>query len=94
VIPGDVEAERAAQLGYPQGSVVIEDLYLESPAIRAGLAINDRIVSIDGHPVHSGQDTLAAIATHRPGTSVKVAGQRGTQPFAIEMPVIETPRPR
>jgi len=94
ILPVDVEPERAAQLGYPQGSVVIEDLYLESPAIRAGLAVNDRIVSVDGHVVRSGQDTLALIATHRPGTSVKVTGLRGTQAFSIELPVIETPRAR
>jgi serine protease DegS len=94
VLPVDVEPERAVQLGYPQGSVVIEDLYRESPAIRAGLAVNDRIVSVDGHVVRSGQDTLALIATHRPGTSVKVTGLRGTQAFSIELPVIETPRAR
>ena len=94
VLPADVEPERAAQLGYPPGSVVVEDLYLESPAIRAGLSINDRIVSVDGRAVHSAQDTLAQIATHRPGTSVKVAGLRGTQAFSIELPVIEAPRAR
>jgi S1-C subfamily serine protease len=94
IIPTDAEPERAAQLGYPQGSVVIDDLYLDSPAIRAGIAINDRIVSIDGRPVRSGQDALTLVATHKPGSTVKVAGLRGTQPFAVELPVIETPRTR
>ena len=94
ILPGDIEAERAAQLGYPPNSVVIEDLYLESPAIRAGLAINDRIASVDGRAVHSVQDALSLIATHKPGSTVKIQGQRGTQTFSLELPVIETPRPR
>jgi S1-C subfamily serine protease len=92
LIAGDIEGERAAQLGYPASSIVIEDLYLESPAIRAGLGINDRIVSVDGRTVRSAQEVLALVATHRPGGSVKLAGQRGPRPFTVELPVIERPR--
>jgi len=94
LIAGDIETERAAQLGYPANSVIIDDLYLESPAIRTGLAINDRVISIDGHAVRSAQEVLTLIATHRPGSTVKLAGQRGPRPFTVELPVIERPRER
>ena len=85
----DAEPERAAQLGYPAGSVVIEDLYIGSPALQAGLAINDRIVSVDGRAVRNVQDTLTQIASHKPGTTVKLAGPRGPQPFSISLVAID-----
>ncbi len=94
IIAGDAEPERAAQLGYPAGSVVVDDLYLESPALRIGLAINDRLISIDSRAVRSAQDVLALIATHKPGTTLKLAGQRGPRSFTVELPVIEGPRAR
>ena len=94
LITGDIEAERAAQLGYPPNSVVIEDLYIGSPAIQVGLGINDRIISVDGRSVRNAQEVLALIATHRPGGTVKLAGQRGPRPFTVELPVIERPRER
>ena len=94
LIPQDAEPERAAQLGYPAGSVVIEDLYIGSPAMQAGLGINDRIVSVDGRAVCNAQDTLAQIASHKPGTAVKLAGLRGSQPFTLNLVAIDTPTAR
>jgi serine protease DegS len=94
LIPQDAEPERAAQLGYPAGSVVIEDLYIGSPAMQAGLAINDRIVSVEGRPVRNAQDTLAQIASHKPGTAVKLAGLRGAQSFTLSLVAIDTPTAR
>ncbi len=94
LIPQDAEPERAAQLGYPAGSVVIEDLYIGSPAMQAGLAINDRLVSVEGRPVRNAQDTLAQIASHKPGTTVKLAGLRGSQPFTLSLVAIDTPTAR
>jgi serine protease DegS len=94
ILPQQLEPERAAQLAYPAGSVVIDDLYIGSPAMRAGMAINDRILAVDGKPVRSAQDTLAQIANHKPGTVVKISGTRGAQPFNLELPVIDTPPAR
>ncbi|MFM1885326.1 MAG: hypothetical protein RL026_483 [Pseudomonadota bacterium] len=90
IIPMDAEGGRAAQLGYPAGSVVIADMYIGSPALRAGLAINDRIVAVDGKPATSAQGVLAQIAGHQPGSSVQIRGQRGRQAFTVDLPVIET----
>ncbi|MEY4762434.1 MAG: hypothetical protein RLZZ200_2290 [Pseudomonadota bacterium] len=94
IIPGDAEPERASQLGYPAGSIVVDDLYIDSPAHKIGLAINDRLISVDGRAVRSAQDVLAFAATHRPGSTLKLAGQRGPRAFTVEVPVIEGPRAR
>jgi serine protease DegS len=89
ILPQDLEQERATQLGYPARSVVIDDMYIGSPAMRAGLAVNDRLVSIDGKPVHNAQDALAQIANHKPGTSVKIGGQRGARSYTVELTTID-----
>ena len=94
ILPQQLEPERAAQLGYPAGSVVIYDLYIGSPAMRAGFAINDRILAVDGKPVRSAQDTLAQIANHKPGTVVKISGTRGAQPFDVKLATADTPPAR
>jgi S1-C subfamily serine protease len=94
IIPVNAEAARAAQLGYPAGSVVIDDLYIDSPALRAGLDVNDRVVSVDGKPVRNAQDATAQIALRPPGSSIKLSGMRGTQRFDTELKVIEMPTAR
>jgi serine protease DegS len=90
IIPVDAEPARAQQLGYPPGSVVVEDLYVGSPALQAGIAINDRLVAVDGKPVRSAQGALAVIAEHPPGSRVRIEGQRGRQAYRVELAVIET----
>jgi len=87
--PVDVGAELAAQLGLPAGSVVVADMYIGSPADKAGLAIEDRLVSIDGVPVRSAQDALTQIALHAPGSTVRLGGERRSQPFTLTVPVVE-----
>ena len=94
IIPVNAEAARAAQLGYPAGSVVIDDLYIDSPALRAGLDVNDRVVSVDGKPIRNAQDATAQIALRPPGSSIKLSGMRGTQRFDTELKVIEMPTTR
>jgi len=87
--PVDVGTELAAQLGVTAGSVVVADMYIGSPADKAGLAIEDRLLSIDGHAVRSAQDALAQIALHQPGSSVRIKGERHGQPFTLTVPAIE-----
>lgn len=94
IIPVDAEPARAAQLGYPAGSVVVDDLYLNSPALRAGLDVNDRVVAVNGKPVRNAQDATAQIALNVPGSTVKLSVQRGTQRVDVDLKVIEMPTPR
>ena len=45
-------------------------------------------------PYLDAQDTLAQIASHKPGTTVKLAGLRGSQPFTLSLVAIDTPTAR
>ena len=89
LLPIDVGPELAAQLGLPAGSVVIADLFVGSPADKAGLTIEDRLLQIDGRPVRNAQEALAQIALQPPGSTVKINGMRGGQAFNVTVPVIE-----
>ena len=93
-ITANAEPARAEQLGYPAGSVVIDDLYIDSPALRAGMDVNDRIATVDGKAVRNAQDANAQIALHPPGSTVKLGGQRGPQRFELNLKVIEMPTAR
>jgi putative serine protease PepD len=47
------------------------------PAARAGLEAGDVIVALDGQPVHSMDDLIAGIRSHRPGDKVRLTYLRG-----------------
>jgi serine protease DegS len=92
IVPEDIPEESAAALGLPHGGVVVGNLFLNSPAVEAGLTLGDLIETIDGQRVSSVQDTLTRIASRKPGSTIRLGGMRGTQRFAIELKVVEPPR--
>jgi serine protease DegS len=92
IVPEDIPEEYVRQLGLPHAGVVVANLYLNSPALQAGLTRGDMIDAINGQPVRNAQDALARIASRKPGSKVKLAGMRGPQHFAIELTVIEPPQ--
>jgi serine protease DegS len=73
IVPEDLPEEQAQQLGLNQPAVVIANLYVGSPAQRAGLQPGDLLLSIDGTALRSAQDALGRIAALAPGKSVKLA---------------------
>lgn len=87
----DAAPEDAARYGLPHAGVAIVDLYRGSPAVNVGLARFDMIESVNGQVVHTAQDTLARIASHKPGSKVTLTGRRGAQHFKVEVNVIEAP---
>jgi serine peptidase DegS len=91
IVPEDIPAEHVQQLNLPHAGVVINNLYMNSPALQAGLARGDMIEKIDGRDVRNAQDTLAQIARRKPGSTVKITGMRGTQRFELQLPVVEPP---
>ena len=92
IVPEDVASEQAAQYGLAQGGVVVANLYVGSPAQQAGLQPGDLILAIDSAPVHSAQDTLGRIATHKPGSRIAIHGLRGRREFDVHAQVSERPR--
>jgi carboxyl-terminal processing protease len=68
------------------GEVVLAAVTPGSPAGRAGLLVNDRVLAIDGRAV-TGQDLAAAAAllTGVAGSEVRLRMQRGSRRFEVRM---------
>jgi serine protease DegS len=89
IVPEDIPEEYVRPLGLPHAGVVIAYVFDNSPARLAGLARGDMIEAIDGQPVRNAQDTIARIATRKPGTTLQLAGMRGQQRFTLQLTVTE-----
>ncbi len=92
IIPEDLSQEQAEQQRLAQSGVVIGNLYVGSPAQRAGLLPGDMLLAIDGITPHSAQDALGRIAGHKPGTTTRVRALRGGRTFEVQAQVGERPR--
>jgi serine protease DegS len=92
IVPEDVPEEEAQQLGLAQAGVIIGNLYVGSPAQRAGLQPGDLLLGIDGSAPHGAQDALGRIASHAPGSSVLLRGLRRGRVFEVRAEVGERPR--
>ena len=92
IVPLDVDSVEARRNNLAQAGVVIQNLYIGSPAVEAGIELRDIILTVNGAKVTSTQDTLTRIANAKPGDKVKITGLRGTEPFAVDVPVTERPR--
>ncbi len=88
---GDAVPEDVARYGLPHPGVTIVDLYRDSPAVNAGLGRFDMIEAVNGQEVRTARDTLARIASHKPGSNVTLLGRRGAQRFKVIIKVIEAP---
>jgi PDZ domain-containing protein len=91
-IAAKVVALRAA--GYEvkitgQGAEV-EDVAAYSKA-RGVLRRGDVIVGIDGQPVSTANDLVAALQAHRPGDVVTLQIRRGNDELAVDVPLVEAP---
>jgi serine peptidase DegS len=74
VVPSDLTLEQARSLGAPEGGVLVANLYVNSPALRAGLRPGDLITQIDNEKMQSAQQALTYVAKLAPGTSVRIRG--------------------
>jgi hypothetical protein len=54
----------------------------------AGLKYLDRIVSVDGRPVQTGQDVADAVSGKKPGTPIRYAVESGGKTHEVVVPVI------
>jgi serine protease DegS len=91
IVADDFSAERAASYGLARGGVVITNLYVNSPAVTAGIHAGDVLLAIDGHEVQNAQEALTQLASHKPGGSVRLRIQRGVKVQEIECRVAEGP---
>jgi Do/DeqQ family serine protease len=94
IVPEDIAEELAGQVGLARGGVLVTNLYVDSPAIAAGLLRGDLVLAVGGVEVRNAQDLLARIARLRPGTATVLRVQRGTQIGEVPITVGERPRQR
>jgi Do/DeqQ family serine protease len=92
IAPEDIADEQARRLGLARGGVVITNLYVNSPALAAGLQPGDLVLAVDGAEVRTAQEALTRIARLAPGKTLQLRVQRGQQ--VAEIPIEVTERPR
>jgi len=77
-----------ALLGYPEDPVQLETVVAGLPADRAGLKVDDRVISVDGVPVVS-QDQFVETIKSSGGKPLSIAVQRGGQNLAITVQAMQ-----
>ena len=65
--------------GFAKGGVLVSSVTPGLPAAKAGLQSQDVITSIDGKPVKDGDELVAIISEKKPGSTVQIGYQRGTE---------------
>jgi serine peptidase DegS len=70
IVPVDLPEEQGRRIGLTQPAVLIENLYVGSPAQQAGVQPGDLLLALDGVAPASAQEALGRIAAHKPGTPV------------------------
>jgi serine protease DegS len=91
IVADDFSNEQAAEYGLARGGVVITNLYANGPAADAGLRAGDILLAIDGHDLHSAQDAMAQLASHKPGGTVQLRVQRGLKVQEVQCRVVDRP---
>jgi serine protease Do len=67
------------------GGAIVSELIPRFPAAFAGLSVGDRIISLDGDPVHDPGDLFAAVITHRPGSTVSITFTRDATAHRVQV---------
>lgn len=88
VQPARLPQALAEQLGQKSG-VLVMSVEPDSPAEHGGLFMGDTIVAVDGQPIESGEDLLAALGGGRIGQHVPVRIVRGGQTHDIAVTIGE-----
>ncbi len=92
VLPDDLPLERAKAQGIPPGTgVLASDLYLNSPAYRAGVRPGDIITHLDSEMMTNRQQALAYVAALQPGRVVRIRGMREGKAYEVNAQVVERP---
>ena len=73
VVSGDVPEYLAEHLDLrKKEGIIVRSMAPDSPAIKSGIAINDVITKVAGHPVDSQEDLSNQITAHKPGDVVSL----------------------
>jgi S1-C subfamily serine protease len=81
------------QLGLHQSSgALVQEVGGGSPAEKAGLQAGDVIVSVEGKPIHTPEDLIAAIRSRNPGDTVQVTFVRDGTQHTVGVTLTERPQ--
>jgi serine protease Do len=93
VYPTNLTPVLAQGLGLAKNSgVLIEDVVPDSPADKAGIRINDIVLSADGRPLRDTKEFAVIMFRKRPGEAVHLSLMNGTATRQLDIPVAQLPR--
>jgi serine protease Do len=93
VYPTNLTPVLAQGLGLSRNAgVLIEDVVPDSPADKAGIKINDIVLSADGRPMRDTKELALIMFRKRPGETVHLSILSGTITRQIEVLVAQSPR--
>jgi serine protease Do len=86
----EITPELAEGLGLARTwGLLLDDVAPGGPAEASGLAIGDVVVAMNGQPVGSLAEFGATLTLRNVGRTVRLDVLRGTQPLALDIPVVE-----
>lgn len=92
LVPDDLTGAERAQLGLEDNrGILLTEVYDAGPAARAGLQVDDVILSINGEPILQMRQALLLAAGTEPGDEVEIVAWRNGDQFRTT--VIATERP-
>ncbi len=93
LIPDDLTDGQRAQIGLDTNrGILIEEVFAGGPAERAGLKVNDIILSINGAPIVQERQALLIAASTKPGDRIDVVVLRDGERFSTTVVAAERPR--
>ena len=88
----NVNAEEATKLGLPRpGGVLVDEVAVDSPAAKAGIAAGDVILAVDGHDIEDPEALRFRLATHHVGTTAQFALWRDGRSHTVTVALIAPP---
>ena len=93
LLPEDLTNGQRVQLGLDNNrGILITEVYAGGPAERAGLQVNDIILSINGEQILQERQAVLVAASTKPGDEIDVVAWRDGETFSTT--VVATERPR
>ena len=93
LIPDDLTVAERAQIGLENDrGILVVEVYEGGPAERAGLRVNDIILSINGEPILQERQALLIAASTKPGDEIDVVAWRDGEVFRTTVIAAERPR--
>jgi S1-C subfamily serine protease len=75
----------------PTAGALVQGLDPTGPAKKAGIKVNDVIVTIGGTPITGASDLATVLHRHHPGETVPIGIYRGSTPMTIQVPLAHQP---